>query len=596
MYYNLEKTAEILDCTPGDVNRLREANKLRAFRDGASWKFRKEDVEKYLTDLIRERSKSAAPSAADLLNDSDDEELPTMLADSASFDAMIDATAEKLEIKATAVPEPDFVLDDDVADADLQIVAEPQAESAPLSFDKDEESAFLSFDKDDESAPLSFDKDEESAPLSFDKDEESASLSFDKDEEDAPLSFDKDDESASLSFDKDEESASLSFDKDEEDDADFGLALESQDDDLLLADDAPKAEAAPEPAAFAPEADVADDDLLLVADDAPKADDDESASVFNFEKDDDADALAGASDADLLHLGSDSGLSLLDDVDLSGSNVSLDGGDVVLGGSGSGSGLHLGSDSGLSLLGDDAEDFALEGVELQNDAAFAPDADDDDSIFELADDSQPAAVLELEQSADSDTATILGTGSEDFQLADDSSSTYEVSESEAQSQVIETVGDADPFFTKDEDSDAFDPFAAPAPADDMDPFGGLGAATDDANPFAGAVETPAGDAFGGFDATAAGGDAFGGGSFDATPAGDSGFGADAEAAPVAARAPETTYTGKDFLFLVPCLLFVLLATIGAYELCRTIWSYEEASFDITGPVLDMIANMVGLTK
>ncbi|MBQ8285633.1 MAG: hypothetical protein IJZ10_04965, partial [Thermoguttaceae bacterium] len=92
------------------------------------------------------------------------------------------------------------------------------------------------------------------------------------------------------------------------------------------------------------------------------------------------------------------------------------------------------------------------------------------------------------------------------------------------------------------------------------------------------------------------GDAFGGGSFDATPAGDSGFGADAEAAPVAARAPETTYTGKDFLFLVPCLLFVLLATIGAYELCRTIWSYEEASFDITGPVLDMIANMVGLTK
>ncbi|MBQ8363661.1 MAG: hypothetical protein IJX36_07025, partial [Thermoguttaceae bacterium] len=77
---------------------------------------------------------------------------------------------------------------------------------------------------------------------------------------------------------------------------------------------------------------------------------------------------------------------------------------------------------------------------------------------------------------------------------------------------------------------------------------------------------------------------------------DAGFGADAEVAPVAARAPQTEYTGKDFIFLVPCLLFVLLATIGAYELCRTIWSYEEASFDITGPVLDAIANMVGLTK
>ncbi|MBQ2849705.1 MAG: helix-turn-helix domain-containing protein, partial [Thermoguttaceae bacterium] len=366
MYYTLEKTAEILDCTPGDVNRLREANKLRAFRDGASWKFRKEDVEKYLTDLIRERSTPATNAASDLLNDSDEEELPTMLADSSSFDAMIDATAETLEIKTNVDAEPDFVLDDASGDDDLQIVAEPQAE-------------------DDADFGLALDL-----------------------EKDAPQV---------------EEAQAAT-----EDDADFGLALDSEADDLLLVDEAPQAEAAPEPAAFAPEADVADDDLLLVADDEPKADD-ESASVFSVESDD-ADALAGASDDDLLHLGSDSGLSLLDDVDLSGSNVSLDGGDVVLGGSGSGSGLHLGSDSGLSLLGDDAEDFALEGVELQNAAAFAPDADDDDSIFELADESKPAAVVELEQNADSDTATILGTGAEDFQLASDESTTYEVSESE----------------------------------------------------------------------------------------------------------------------------------------------------------------------
>lgn len=527
MYYTLEKTAEILELTPGDVNRLREANKLRAFRDGASWKFRKEDVEKYLTDLIRERSKPAASDVAptDLLNDSD-EELPTMLADSASFDAMIDATAETLEIKTNAAPEPDFVLDADSqpleGDDDLQIVAEPQAEEEPA----------LSFDKSD------------------------------------PIS---------------------AFEK--EDDADFGLALDDADDDLQLVDEAPKA-AEPEPAAFAPEADVADDDLLLV-DDA-KADD-ESASVFSFEKDD-ADALAGASDDDLLHLGSDSGLSLLDDVDLSGSNVSLDGGDVVLGGSGSGSGLHLGSDSGLSLLGDDAEDFALGGdVALQNDAAFAPDAsDDDDSIFELADDPKPTAVVELEESADSETATILGTGAEDFQLASDESATYDISESESASQVIDVADENDPFFTKDGDDDANDFAGFETPADaDANPFGDFGAATDDANPFASAVETPAGDAFGGFGGNDDAG--FGGDSFS-SPSSDAGFGADAEAAPVAARAPQTEYTGKDFIFLVPCLLFVLLATIGAYELCRTIWSYEEASFDITGPVLDMIANAVGLTK
>ncbi|MBQ1278677.1 MAG: hypothetical protein IIY07_08545, partial [Thermoguttaceae bacterium] len=271
----------------------------------------------------------------------------------------------------------------------------------------------------------------------------------------------------------------------------------------------------------------------------------------------------------------------------------------VLGGSGSGSGLHLGSDSGLSLLGDDAEDFALEGVELQNDAAFAPDADDDDdSIFELADDPKPTAVVELEQDANSDTATILGTGAEDFQLASDESSTYGVAESESVSQSIEIAAEDDPFFTKDDDSGAFDPFAAPADDADANPFGDFGAATsDDANPFANAVETP-GDAFGGFDATdnnAGFGDGGFGGSFDSSSS-DAGFGGDAEAAPVASRAPQTEYTGKDFLFLVPCFLFVLLATIGAYELCRTIWSYEECSFDITGPVLDMIANMVGLTK
>jgi len=568
MYYTLEKTAEILELTPGDVNRLREANKLRAFRDGASWKFRKEDVEKYLTDLIRERSKPAAPSVApaDLLNDSD-EELPTMLADSASFDAMIDATAETLEIKTNVASEPDFVLDADSqpleGDDDLQIVAEPQVESEPA----------LSFDKSD---PIS----------AFEKD----------DDADFGLALDDADDDLQLVDDAPKAEAAsepvLDFEKDAND-ADFGLALDDADDDLQLVDDAPQVEAASEPVAFAPEADVADDDLLLV-DDAPKADDD-SASVFSFEKDD-ADALAGASDDDLLHLGSDSGLSLLDDVDLSGSNVSLDGGDVVLGGSGSGSGLHLGGDSGLSLLGDDAEDFALGGdVALQNDAAFAPDtSEDDDSIFELAEEPKPTAVVELEQNADSDTATILGTGAEDFQLASDESSTYDVSESESASQVIDVADDNDPFFTKDGDDDSndFAGFETPA-ADDANPFANFGAATDDANPFASAVETPADDAFGGFGGNDDAG--FGADSFNA-PSSDAGFGADAEVAPVAARAPQTEYTGKDFLFLVPCLVFVLLATIGAYELCRTIWSYEEASFDITGPVLDMLANAVGLTK
>ena len=51
MYYNLAKTAELLGLNTGDVNRLREQGKLRAFKDGADWKFRKEEVEQYLTKM-----------------------------------------------------------------------------------------------------------------------------------------------------------------------------------------------------------------------------------------------------------------------------------------------------------------------------------------------------------------------------------------------------------------------------------------------------------------------------------------------------------------------------------------------------------------
>ncbi len=59
-YYNLERTAEILKLTPGDVNRMREQNLIRAFRDGANWKFRKEDVEATLADMVKKRSQKPA--------------------------------------------------------------------------------------------------------------------------------------------------------------------------------------------------------------------------------------------------------------------------------------------------------------------------------------------------------------------------------------------------------------------------------------------------------------------------------------------------------------------------------------------------------
>jgi excisionase family DNA binding protein len=46
-YYNIEKAAEVLGISPAEVNRLRERNELHAYRDGADWKFKAEEVEEY---------------------------------------------------------------------------------------------------------------------------------------------------------------------------------------------------------------------------------------------------------------------------------------------------------------------------------------------------------------------------------------------------------------------------------------------------------------------------------------------------------------------------------------------------------------------
>ncbi|GHT38693.1 hypothetical protein FACS189427_12970 [Planctomycetales bacterium] len=97
-YYSLEKTAEVLGLPTAEVNRLREKSVLRAFRDGTSWKFRKSEVDDYLGETIKSRGKSSidtddagGDSGFDLLNsDNDDEEAPTLLADSASFDSLME--------------------------------------------------------------------------------------------------------------------------------------------------------------------------------------------------------------------------------------------------------------------------------------------------------------------------------------------------------------------------------------------------------------------------------------------------------------------------------------------------------------------------
>lgn len=108
VYYTLEQAAEVLKISPGEVNRMREQNQIRAFRDGSNWKFRKEDVDKSLTDLMRKENQehdevNFGEDADDVLTfglGGDDEDLPTLMADtaeSAVHSAVVGAVHDSVE-------------------------------------------------------------------------------------------------------------------------------------------------------------------------------------------------------------------------------------------------------------------------------------------------------------------------------------------------------------------------------------------------------------------------------------------------------------------------------------------------------------------
>ncbi len=71
----LEEAAKTLGISPDELNNLRENREIYGYRDGASWKFKPEDVERLAQELSERGSKPASDSASlpvDL-SDSDDE-------------------------------------------------------------------------------------------------------------------------------------------------------------------------------------------------------------------------------------------------------------------------------------------------------------------------------------------------------------------------------------------------------------------------------------------------------------------------------------------------------------------------------------------
>jgi excisionase family DNA binding protein len=121
-FTSLEDAANQLGVSRDRLNQLREAGKVRAYRDGASWKFRSDDIDKLATQGIPQID----PSSSDLSLES---------ADAASSGLDLDVADE-----APAGPASDISLEE----VDEPTVAGVEEDSDALAIDLDDESISLS--------------------------------------------------------------------------------------------------------------------------------------------------------------------------------------------------------------------------------------------------------------------------------------------------------------------------------------------------------------------------------------------------------------------------------------------------------------------
>jgi excisionase family DNA binding protein len=590
MYYNLSKTAELLGLTTGDVNRLREQGKLRAYRDGSDWKFRKEEVEQYLTNMIKERS---GQSDADSLLSTEDDDEATKLADSAMFDAMFDQAGDDLEV--TAKEDAQVKVSDDGMT--------PAVDDEPPAVD-DETPAV------DDETPVDDDlvlaPEDDDLVLASDEESGDSSVQAADATEEKPTDQVQD-ESDSLTPQPEDESSDV----------------------FAIADAGASEEVAPEDALIDfGDSPLTSEDSALAEDVSPTGSGSGTGSGSNLNLDSDSGiSLLG---------GSDSGISLLD---VSGSDVDLAGDDIVLGGgSGSSGGLDLGSDSGIALMSDSDGGFELDAaIQEQGELGLAPIGDDDDSVFQLEGESStpsdPAQILSLDQRADSEAPTELAADESVFELSTDSTDVKAATDPSSSIFMTEAGSSesASPFLSDDSVADDDGGIFGLAEEPDVPPLGDgdstsesrsidildepsseastdqflsadssdspFGAPSSDVSPFA---DPSSGIAM---DDSSGAADMFAADAFSAAPAAEFGgppeFGGEtptfgAQTKPLAQATSSTQFTGKDLIYLVPCLIFLILATIGALELCRTIWSYQEGTFEVGGPILEAIAKMVKL--
>jgi excisionase family DNA binding protein len=126
-FLSLEEAADQLGISKDRLLALRERNKVTGYKDGASWKFRSEAIEKLAVEGIPDIDPSASDLALDLDDEDDDFKFP---ADSSG------------SLKAAPSSEPELALSDDKTPTEPanKPTAEPAAESAgsDLSLDAEE--------------------------------------------------------------------------------------------------------------------------------------------------------------------------------------------------------------------------------------------------------------------------------------------------------------------------------------------------------------------------------------------------------------------------------------------------------------------------
>lgn len=198
----LEEAADMLGMTPAELSILRERGEVRAFRDGASWKFKQDDVERVAT---QRRANSAEPPAGsdsdellDLPLDMDDDSDDVVLLSEVELGESDPSTSSTIIGKPGSGQAPD---ESDIklstkADSSAtappsappQVADEPEIQLTTPTAASAEEDDLLVVDSDDESDfDLSLGDDDEvslMADVSSTEEEESPLLGLDLDSDD----------------------------------------------------------------------------------------------------------------------------------------------------------------------------------------------------------------------------------------------------------------------------------------------------------------------------------------------------------------------------------------------------------------------------